>query len=90
MYALGYQVCAPRSMTSRPFLKGIWFHSPNLAKILLAALVVILMNWSGHNFARALTAQLSGRDMCKIVTWWDDQFSCKSITYFYETSIISS
>ena len=49
------------------FSKCFWAHHWNLVKIQVI-LIMIPMIRSGHNFAHAITAQMSC-DMCEFVTW---------------------
>ena len=46
--------------------------------------------WSIQVTIVHMSRQLSCRDMCKIVTWCDHYFSCKSKTYFHKIWMMSS
>ena len=59
---------------------GLWAHDSNL----------ILMIRSGHNFAPATTAELSGHHLLKIVTWSDHIYFKYEQTFFYKIRVVNS
>ena len=62
--AIDILICSIRCQrrASRPpgnrFTKGLWAHNWNLWQF-VSVLILIIIIWSGHNFAHAMTAELS-------------------------------
>ena len=72
-----------------PWEKSSWVYNPNLVKIVVALMSRVMIQ-SGHNFAHAMTAQLSCHGMCKIVNWLDHYYSYENNVYLYRIWIMSS